>query len=106
MVAAVANATADAGDCISGCWLKKALKRSDFGAWAISTLQSFVSIKCLCSGDSSLRVGMTAVIMAIESYATLQFEMLFYPVDISSGGSVPCVSGCHDPRCSIGLASD
>ena len=26
--------------------------------------------------------------MAIDSYATLQFEMLFYPVDISSGVSV------------------
>ncbi len=44
--------------------------------------------------------------MAIESCGTLQFEMLFYPVDISSGISVHCVSGWRRVSCSIGLASD
>jgi len=46
------------------------------------------------------------MMMVIESCGTLQFEMLFYPVDISSGGSVPCVSGWRGVSCSIGLASD
>jgi len=32
--------------------------------------------------------------------------MLSYPVDISSGVSVPCVSGWRGVSCSIGLASD
>ena len=44
--------------------------------------------------------------MAIESCGTLQFEMLFYPVDFSSGISVHCVSGWRRVSCSIGLASD
>jgi hypothetical protein len=49
---------------------------------------------------------MYAVSMATDSCAILQFEMLFYPVDISSGVSVPCVSGWRGVSCSIGLASD
>ena len=44
--------------------------------------------------------------MAIESCAIRPFKMLFYAVDISSGVSVPCVSGCRRVSCSIGLGSD
>ena len=44
--------------------------------------------------------------MAIDSCAILQFEMLSYPVDISSVVSISCVSGWRGVSCGIGLASD